>query len=263
MKSRPHIGAHPYAAHYTDSMNVVLPFGTSTPEEKRVPYREALLGVGLRPLEGVTALDRAAGLCLAGGADVDPAMYGEERHPKTQEPDLGRDALESALLREALARDLPVLAICRGLQLLNAVLGGTLEQHREGHNFRKRRDAHSVAIAPGSRLESILGVGKYVVNSRHHQCAAAIAHGLAVAAMAPDGVVEALEAPEKRFLLAGQWHPEARMDGADARLFAAFRDAVGCATKWGQDFILPPGFCPASCGGSENAGQKAGGRMKS
>ncbi|MGA3096081.1 MAG: gamma-glutamyl-gamma-aminobutyrate hydrolase family protein, partial [Bryobacteraceae bacterium] len=90
-------------------MNVVLPFGTSTPEEKRVPYREALRAVGLRPLEGVTTLAGAAGLCLAGGADVDPALYGEERHPETQEPDPARDALECALLREALARDLPIL----------------------------------------------------------------------------------------------------------------------------------------------------------
>jgi putative glutamine amidotransferase len=207
-------------------MNVVLPFGTSTPEEKRVPYREALRAVGLRPLEGVTTLAGAAGLCLAGGADVDPALYGEERHPETQEPDPARDALECALLREALARDLPILAICRGLQLLNAALGGTLRQHVEGHNFRKQRDAHSIAIAPGSRLALILGVGEYVVNSRHHQCAAAVAQSLAVAARAPDGVVEALEAPEKRFVLAVQWHPEARMDGADARLFEAFRDAV-------------------------------------
>jgi putative glutamine amidotransferase len=207
-------------------MDVVLPFGTSTPEEKRVPYREALLGVGLRPLEDVTTLAGAAGLCLAGGADVDPAVYGAPRHPKTQDPDTGRDALESALLREALERDLPVLAICRGLQLLNAALGGTLEQHIEGHSLRKQRDAHSVAIVPESRLASILGAGEYVVNSRHHQCAAAIARPLAVTARAPDGVVEALEAPEKRFVLAVQWHPEARMDGADARLFAAFRDAV-------------------------------------
>ena len=207
-------------------MNVVLPFGTSTPEEKRVPYRNALSAVGLHPVEGVTTLDCAAGLCLAGGADVDPAIYGEARHPQTQEPDRTRDALESALLREALERDLPVLAICRGLQLLNAALGGTLEQHIEGHSFRKQRDAHSIAIVPGSRLESILGAGQYVVNSGHHQCAATIAPGLAVAARAPDGVVEALEAPDREFVLAVQWHPEARMDGMDARLFAAFRDAV-------------------------------------
>jgi len=140
-----------------------------------------------------------------------------------------RDALESALLREAMERDLPVLAICRGLQLFNAALGGTLEQHIEGHNFRKLRDAHPIAIVPGTRLERILGLDQYVVNSRHHQCAAAVAAGLVVAARAPDGVVEALEAPEKSFVLAVQWHPEARMDGADARLLAAFRDAVAQA----------------------------------
>ena len=184
------------------------------------------MAVGLHPLEGVTTLERAAGLCLAGGADVDPAIYGAARDPKTQEPDRSRDALERALLREALERDLPVLAICRGLQLLNAALGGTLGQHIEGHDLRKRRDAHPIAIVPRTRLGRILGVRRYLVNSRHHQCAATIAPGLAVAARAPDGVVEALEAPEREFVLAVQWHPEARMDGMDARLFAAFRDAV-------------------------------------
>jgi putative glutamine amidotransferase len=207
-------------------MRVALPFGVSTPEEKRVPYRTALAAAGIEPVEGVASLDGLAGLCLAGGADVDPAQYGEPRDPKTEETDPDRDRIESALLREALDHDLPVLAICRGLQLFNVVLGGALTQHIEGHNRRKLRDAHAIDIFPGSRLAAILGTTNYVVNSRHHQCAARIASGLLVAATAPDGVVEALELPAKRFAVAVQWHPEARTDGPDAALFRAFRGAL-------------------------------------
>ncbi len=211
----------------TDSrIPVALPFGVSTPEEKRVWYREALLISGIQPLEGARSLDGAAGLCLAGGADVEPSLYGEPRDPKTEEPDTERDRIECALVREAINRDLPVFAICRGLQLLNAALGGKLTQHLEGHNQRKLRDAHDVTIAAGSRLASILGEGSYAVNSRHHQCASIPAPGLAVTALAPDGVIEALELPGKRFVLAVQWHPEARMDGPDAKLLQAFHAAL-------------------------------------
>ena len=207
-------------------MKVALPFGVSTPEPKREPYRSALIAVGIEPVENPTSLEGVDGLCLAGGGDVDPALYGAARRPETEEPDLDRDRLESALLRDALDRDLPVLAICRGLQLLNAVMGGTLEQHIEGHNHRKLREAHEIRIAPGSRLERILGTQDYVVNSRHHQAAAKVAPGLLLLATAPDGVVEALEVPGKRFALAVQWHPEARTEGEDAKLFQAFRDAM-------------------------------------
>jgi gamma-glutamyl-gamma-aminobutyrate hydrolase PuuD len=177
-------------------------------------------------VENVASLDGVDGLCLAGGSDVDPALYGAARLPLTEPPDPDRDLLESALLRDALARNLPVLAICRGLQLLNAVLGGTLDQHIEGHDHHKLRDAHEIRIAPGSRLERILGTQDYVVNSRHHQAAAKLARGLLLAATAPDGVVEALEIPGKRFVLAVQWHPEGRTDGDDAMIFRAFRDAM-------------------------------------
>jgi len=207
-------------------VRAALPFGVSSPESKREAYRSALIAVGIEPVENVSTLDGVAGLCLAGGADVDPALYGEARLPETQAPDRDRDRLESALLLEALDRDLPVLAICRGLQLLNAVLGGTLAQHIEGHNYRKQRDVHEIRIAPGSRLERILGTHSYMVNSRHHQCAAKVAAGLLLAATAPDGVVEPLEVPGKRFALAVQWHPEARMDGPDAQIFRAFGDAM-------------------------------------
>ena len=205
---------------------VALPFGTGTPEEKRGVYREALRALGIEPVDDAGSLEGLDGLMLAGGNDVDPALYGEAAGPLTEEPDPDRDGRESALLRAAIERDMPVLAICRGLQLVNVVLGGTLIQHVEGHSLRKLRDAHRVTIAAGSRLEGILGTRDYVVNSRHHQCAGRIAPGLVVTAAAPDGVVEALEWPERRFVLAVQWHPEGRTDGPDGRLFAAFRDSM-------------------------------------
>ena len=131
------------------------------------------------------------------------------------------------MLREALVRDIPVLAICRGLQLLNVAMGGTLIQHIDGHKCPKQREVHGVAIVPGSRLEAILGTRDYIVNSRHHQSAGTVAKGVAVTAVAPDGIIEALELAGKgHFVLAVQWHPEARIDGPDARLFDAFREAT-------------------------------------
>jgi putative glutamine amidotransferase len=207
-------------------MKVALPFGIGTPESKRDSYRNALRAAGIEPVEDFTALDGVSGLLLAGGTDVDPALYGEPRRPETDEPDQKRDELERALLREALDRDLPVFGICRGIQLFNVVLGGTLLQHIEGHKFPKVREVHEVAIAPGCTLASILGPGAYTVNSRHHQCIGKVANGLLATAHAPEGVVEALEFPGKRFALAVQWHPEARMDGPDAKLFHAFRAAL-------------------------------------
>ena len=207
-------------------IRVALPFGIGTPEWKRGSYRNALRQAGIEPVENVKELSGVDGLLLAGGTDVDPALYGAERAAGTAEPDCVRDGLEGALLDEALERDLPVLGICRGLQFLNVHLGGTLQQHIEGHKYPKVREVHGVAIAPGSRLESILGEREYVVNSRHHQGVDRIGAGLGVTATAPDGVVEALELPSKRFVLAVQWHPEARTDGPDARLFEAFRKAL-------------------------------------
>ena len=210
-------------------IRVALPFGSRTPESKHNPYRQALAAADIQPVENVTTLDGLDGLLLAGGSDVDPSLYGAPRHLETGKTDPNRDRLETALLREALERDLPVLAICRGLQLLNAALGGTLIQHIEGHRCPDQQDVHRITITSGSRLKSILEVDDYGVNSRHHQCVDRVASGLVVVARAQDEVVEvveALELPGKRFVLAVQWHPEDRTDGPDAKLFEAFRDAM-------------------------------------
>lgn len=215
-----------YRGLLSDMIRVALPFGR-TPEVKRHLYRQALAAADIQPVENVTTVAGLDGLLLAGGTDIDPAMYGAQRRPETDKnPDKDRDSLESVLLREALERDLPVLAICRGLQLLNVALGGTLVQHTEGHRYPEQPDVHPITIASHSRLRSILGVDEFVVNSRHHQCVDRVASGLVVVARAPDNVIEALELPGKRFVLAVQWHPENRTGGLDDRLFEAFRDAA-------------------------------------
>jgi len=209
-----------------EMLRVALPFGAKTPGAKRDSYRGALRNAGIEPVEDITDLGELRGLLLAGGTDIAPDRYGAARQSETDESDGPRDELEIALVEEALARDLPVLAICRGLQLLNVAMGGTLVQHIEGHRFPKQREVHAIAVAPESRLASILGTHDYIVNSRHHQSVDRVGSGLRVAAIAPDGVIEALELPEKRFVLAVQWHPEARTDGPDAKLFEAFREAL-------------------------------------
>jgi putative glutamine amidotransferase len=210
-------------------IRVALPFG-SYEESRREPYRQALAAAGIGFDEDARSLDGLAGLLLAGGPDIDPERYDEPRAPETQGPDTARDALELALATEALRRDLPVLAICRGLQMWNVALGGTLTQHVDGHRQDGLSDAHPVQLEPGSRLAGIIGAREYTVNSRHHQAAGRIAEGLVVSARAQDGVVEALERPGTRFMLAVQWHPEDRTE-RDGALFRAFAQALAGAAR--------------------------------
>ena len=162
-------------------------------------------------------LDRLDGLVLSGGIDVDPALYGQAPHPKLGRVDRARDEFELALTRLALRRDLPLLAICRGQQVLNVALGGTLVQDipslvpgavvHEAPGRRTRR-AHPVEVAQGSRLAEILGAGPVLVNSFHHQSIDRLGEGLAVTGRAPDGVIEAVEMADHSFVLGVQWHPE-------------------------------------------------------
>jgi putative glutamine amidotransferase len=159
---------------------------------------------------------------LAGGADVDPVRYGQEPGPHTTATRTDRDASEIAVLQAALDRDLPLLAVCRGMQLLNVLLGGSLVQHlpavegtrphQLGLGLYAQRE---VRTAPGSALEAILGPTA-TVECHHHQALDRIAPGLTPTAWAEDGVVEGVETAGRRFCLAVQWHPEA---GDDPRLF--------------------------------------------
>ena len=208
---------------------IALCFGEKSSAAKREPYLAAARAAHIGFVENPSTLDGLAGLMLTGGTDVDPALYGEVREAQTEEPEPERDGHELSLLREALDRDLPVLAICRGLQLMNVALGGTLKQHIEGHRVPGELNAHQIEICEPTELASILGGGNYSVNSRHHQCVGRVGQGLVVSAKAGD-IVEALELPTKRFVVAIQWHPEDRIAGEDKKLFKAFARAVQSVT---------------------------------
>jgi putative glutamine amidotransferase len=190
------------------------------------------------PLRYVADLvGRLDGLVLSGGADLDPAHYGEDPHETVAGVFHQRDAFELALSREALKRDLPLLAICRGHQVLNVATGGTLVQDIPSqvsgaldHDPKTERwtPAHEVRILPGTRLREILGRDRIAVNSFHHQSIKTPGQGLVVSACAVgDEIIEGVERPGARFVLGVQWHPEAFWDQAEHHqaLFAALVEA--------------------------------------
>jgi putative glutamine amidotransferase len=175
-------------------------------------------------------LDGLDGLLIAGGKDVDPAAYGQQPHPATDEPGTQRDAWEFTLLDAALKRGLPVLGICRGAQVLNVALGGTLHQHLPdiiGHSGHRAGNAVfstvPVSTVPDTRLAGLLGES-VEVKCYHHQAIAEVGKGLIISAWDADGVIEALELPGDAFVLAVQWHPEESLD--DLRLFSAIVEAA-------------------------------------
>jgi putative glutamine amidotransferase len=187
------------------------------------------------PLSSAEARDRVAslgGLLLAGGADVDPQLYGEDPQPATYGVNLMVDEFEIALTRAALDAEVPVLAICRGIQVLNVALGGSLDQHitgREGlvvHGIPNGGGGalHEVSVEPGSRLAKALGTDRATGMSHHHQAVDRLAVGLTVTATAPDGIVEAVEVDGPGWCVAVQWHPEdtAATDPVQQSLFDAF-----------------------------------------
>ncbi len=193
-------------------------------DEKKIgPYADALRSAGIEPVlvmpeVGIESLG-GKGLVLTGGTDLDAALYGATRIDIADEPDRERDAMEQGLLREALERDLPVLAICRGMQLFNVVHAGTLVQHIEGH-----KTPHEITIDGRTKLAGIFSAGARPVNSRHHQAVERVGQGLVISARAADGVIEGLERSDRRFAVAVQWHPEDLP--ADKALFEAFREAL-------------------------------------
>jgi putative glutamine amidotransferase len=186
-------------------------------------------------------LDGLDGLLLTGGKDIDPAVYGQEPHPATDEPARGRDAFEFAVLRAALQRGLPVLGICRGAQVLNVALGGTLHQHLPdviGHGGHRAGNAVFSTVpmrtVPGTKLAGLVG-DSVDAQCYHHQAIAGVGAGLVVSAWDADGVIEALELPGDGFVLAVQWHPEETLD--DLRLFSAIVAAARAyaserVTRW-------------------------------
>ena len=186
-------------------------------------------------------LDRFHGLCLSGGPDLDPAAYHEHRHPALGpvEPDLDRFELE--LARHADARALPILSICRGLQALNVARGGTLHQHlpdRPGTTIEHRqrtpgeRTTHGLEVTAHSRLAGLMGRRKARVNSFHHQAVDRLGSGLRAVAWSPDGVIEAVEAPARDFLVGVQWHAETLVSRRDNA--ALFQGLVAAAVRHGE-----------------------------
>ncbi len=183
-------------------------------------------------------LELLDGLILAGGADIDPASYGAEPHPETHDTVPARDVFEVALARGAIERDLPVLGICRGMQLLNVALGGTLLQHlpeHVGHGEHRRvlgsfdGAEHDVTLSAGSLAARAAGELEHVTRSHHHQGVDRLGEGLVVSGVSRlDDVPEAIELPDKRFVLGVQWHPEADVHSAvvGALVTAAARDDV-------------------------------------
>jgi putative glutamine amidotransferase len=199
------------------------------PGEDIADYHRRVLEAGGEPLDlcidfvvdreccCVDTLGGATGLILTGGVDIDPALYGETPHPRVKRTDRSRDEFELVLFRQALVHDLPILAICRGHQLLNVAFGGGLLQHIDGDGHRAdfRREGfpsrwHEVSIRRGSRLHAALGAASALVNSRHHQAVTAerLAPRLEVVARSPDGLVEGIESLAHRWVVGVQWHPE-------------------------------------------------------
>lgn len=165
------------------------------------------------------------GLVFSGGSDLDPELYGESPHSETAGVVRERDDFEVSLMRAALERDVPLLAICRGSQVMNVALGGDLEQHvpdRVGHEEHRAVPGtfseHGIDVLPDTRLAGVLGDRGGEVKSHHHQGFGALGEGLCESARAPDGTLEAIEDPTRRFALGVLWHPEA---GEDRALFEA------------------------------------------
>ena len=188
-----------------------------------------------QPDEAEAYLDRIDGLVVTGGAfDVDPSLFGAETRHATVKLKTRRTAFELAITKGALARNMPVLGICGGQQLLNVVLGGTLIQHipdevkstiaHEQTNVRTEA-GHTVRVERNTLLHRICGADELSVNSAHHQAVKAVGPGVVVDAVAPDGVIEGIEDPRYRYCLGVQWHPEYSISVGDERIFDAFIEA--------------------------------------
>jgi putative glutamine amidotransferase len=218
-----------------DSLLIAVPHWRAPTWERTKYYYDALEAVGARHaiVDGDDLPADAGGLLLTGGVDVNPRLYGEKRGPKTDRPNKERDEHELTLLRQAIERDIPVLCICRGHELLNVALGGTLAQDIEGDGHRWHDDGssgwHDVTLNGESRLAGVYGNGAVLrVNSRHHQGVTQdrLALPLRTTARSEDGFVEAMESENHSWVMGIQWHPERPEMHPDAlALWRAFATA--------------------------------------
>ncbi len=209
-------------------------------------YMDGISAAGGLPLmlpftEDEAEISQLAGLCdgflFTGGHDVLPELYGEEPLEKLISCCRKRDVMETLLLKQVMEADKPVLGICRGIQLINAALGGSLwqdlpTQHPSDIDHYPHAPhgvpVHEVDVLPGSPLGDLIGAGKLAVNSSHHQAVKELAEGLEAMAISPDGLIEALYKPDQRFLWAVQWHPERlyQTDPCNGKIFRAFLEAA-------------------------------------
>lgn len=190
-------------------------------------------------------LDLVDGVVLTGGGDIEPGAYGAPPHTATKYTDAERDAYDTRLMRMVVDREIPTLGICRGLQLANVALGGTLAQHLDGHeaDHLAYDTAHTVTVEPGTRLAALFGHGESEVNSLHHQGVDTLGAGVRAVATSADGVVEAIELEGSDHFLAVQWHPELLRHRPEQ--LGLFRDLVE------RSRVLSgrrrPGQAPPSC----------------
>lgn len=207
-----------------------------------IPWLIPLLHTDTETLRSI--YEHLDGLLLPGGADVDPSGYQEEPHPQTQGTDPPRDDVELKLVGWALEDGMPILGLCRGLQIINLALGGTLYQdladelpgaikhdYLPSAGYTRDRLSHDVRLVEGSKLAAIVGETTLPVNSMHHQGIRDLGRGLVPVAIAPDGLVEGIELPSHPFLVAVQWHPEAR-SALDARMRRLFEEFVAAAARF-------------------------------
>lgn len=235
---------------------ILIPTPVQDPEMRRFAmgknYIRSLIECGALPVMLPTSLDlqslramydRSDGVLFAGGSDIDPLYFGEEKHPETYGIDADRDRAEVALTQWAMQDDKPAFSICRGIQVVNVALGGTLIQdiptqwqsaitleHR-GHKIGAARDQvlHEVCVWPGCKLASIIGAGNVATNSFHHQAVGRVADGLVVTSRASDGIIESVEAPDKRWFIGVQWHPE-EMTAGRPDMMALFQNFVDASS---------------------------------
>ncbi len=246
MDSRPIIGIPTQTLQSIE----VIPEGLPLSWVMNHRYYVAVAAVGGAPFmiplledeEALRALyERLDALFIAGGVDVDPASYGEDRHDLCGRTDPSRDRVELLFARWALRDGKPILGVCRGMQVINVALGGTLVQdcgefhpgaikhdYFPGGGYERDFLAHSVVLEENTRLREAMGAREVQVNSMHHQGVRRLGEGLVPSALAPDGLVEALEVADERFVVGVQWHPEMLIDNdpATRRLFEAFIDAA-------------------------------------
>lgn len=236
---------------------ILIPTPVQDPEMRRFAmgknYIRSLVECGAVPVMLPTSLDlqavremyeRSDGVLLAGGSDIDPAYFGEEKHPETYGIDAERDRVEVALTQWAMQDDTPAFSICRGIQVANVALGGTLIQdipsqwksaialeHR-GHKIGAARDQilHNVCVEPNCKLAAIIGAGDVATNSFHHQAVGRVADGLVITSRAPDGIIESVEAPDKRWFIGVQWHPEEMTEGRPD-MMALFQNFVDASSR--------------------------------